>query len=148
MKTAHLGHIGPLRQLQRDGLIEGALNAPHKYDASPTVQRGIAMIYRITTATSLLLAATGAFAAPTKTKPVSTVIITNARDIPATDVAIGVNGQTVRLTKPLAPKAKTTLRLPKMTGCMVAVAATFEDESTAEFPELDVCQDGTVRFTD
>jgi hypothetical protein len=106
------------------------------------------MIFRITTATSLLLAATGAFAAPTKTKPVSTVIITNARDIPATDVAIGANGQTVRLTKPLAPKAKTTLRLPKMAGCMVAVAATFEDESTAEFSELDVCQDGTVRFTD
>jgi hypothetical protein len=118
------------------------------YDASPTAQRGLAMIFRITTATSLLLAATSAIAAPVKAKPVSTIVITNARAVPATDVAIGANGQIVRLPKPLAPKAKTTLRLPKMTGCMVAVAATFEDESTAEFPELDVCQDKTVRFTD
>ena len=106
------------------------------------------MIFRITIASSLLLAATGAIAAPAKPKPISTVVITNARDVPATEVAIGANGQTVRLAKPLAPKAKTTLKLPKMTGCMVAVAATFEDESTAEFPELDVCHDSTVRFTD
>jgi hypothetical protein len=106
------------------------------------------MIIRIVTATSLLLAATSAIAAPTKPKPVSAVVITNAREVPAIDVAIGANGQTVRLAKPLAPRAKTTLRLPKMTGCMVAVAATFEDESTAELPELDVCKDSTVRFTD
>jgi hypothetical protein len=121
--------------------------SPYKHDAL-TVQRGIAMIFRITTATSLLLAATGAIAAPAKPKPVSAIVITNARDVPATDVAIGANGQTVRLVKPLAPKAKTTLRLPKMTGCIVAVTATFEDESTADFPELDVCRDGSVRFTD
>jgi hypothetical protein len=118
------------------------------YDAPLTALRGIAMIFRITIATSLLLAATGVIAAPAKPKPVSTVLITNARDVSATDVAIGANGRTVRLAKPLAPKAKTTLRLPKMTGCVVAVAASFEDESTAEFPELDVCQDHTVRFTD
>ncbi len=106
------------------------------------------MTIRIITATSLLLAATGAIAAPTKPKPVSAVVITNTREVPATDVAIGANGQTVRLAKPLASKAKTTLKLPKMTGCMVAVAATFEDESTAELPEFDVCKDSTVRFTD
>ncbi len=106
------------------------------------------MILRIVTATSLLLAATSAIAAPTKPKPVSAVLITNARGVPATDVAIGANGQTVRLAKPLAPNAKTTLKLPKMTGCMVAVAATFEDDATAEFPELDICKDRTLRLTD
>ena len=106
------------------------------------------MIFRIATAASLLLAATGAIAAPAKPKTVSSVVITNAREVPATDVAIGVNGQTVRLAKPLTSKAKTTLKLPKMTGCMVAVAATFEDESLVELPELDVCKDSTVRFTD
>jgi hypothetical protein len=106
------------------------------------------MIVRTLTATSFLLTATSAFAAPSKPKPVSAVVITNAREVPATDIAIGANGKTVRLAKPLAPKAKATLKLPKMTGCMVAVAATFEDESTAELPELDVCRDGSLRLTD
>jgi hypothetical protein len=106
------------------------------------------MIFRIVTATSLLLAATGAIAAPSKPKPVSTVLITNSREVPATTVSIGTDGQAVRLEKPLAAKAKTTLKLPKTTGCIVAVAATFEDESTAEIPDLDVCKDRTVRFTD
>ncbi len=106
------------------------------------------MVLRIVTVTSLLLAATSVIAAPSKPKPVSAVLITNARGVPATDVAIGANGQTVRLTKPLTPNAKTTLKLPKMTGCMVAVAATFEDDATAEIPELDICKDGTIRLTD
>ena len=114
--------------------------------AFQTVQRGIAMIVHTLITTSLLLTGTSVFAAPSK--PVSAVVITNARGVPATDIAIGANGQTVRLAKPLAPKAKATLKLPKMTGCMVAVAATFEDESTAELPELDICKDGTLRLTD
>jgi len=106
------------------------------------------MIIRIITATSLLLAATSVIAAPAKPKPVSTVLITNSREVPATDVSVGADGQIVRLAKPLPPKAKTTLKLPKMTGCIVAVAATFEDESTAELPGLDVCKDSNVRLTD
>jgi hypothetical protein len=106
------------------------------------------MIVRILTATSLLLAAPAAFAAPTKPKQVSTVVITNSRGVQATDVAVGANGQTVRLSKPLAPKAQATLRLPKMAGCMVVVAAVFQDEATSELSELDVCKDRTIRFTD
>jgi hypothetical protein len=106
------------------------------------------MIVRILTATSLLLAAPTAFAAPTKPKPVSAVVITNSRGVQATDVAVGANGQTVRLSKPLAPKAQATLRLPKMAGCMVVVAAVFEDEAASELSELDVCKDRTIRFTD
>jgi hypothetical protein len=106
------------------------------------------MIVRILTATSLLLAAPAAFAAPTKPKQVSTVVITNSRGVQATDVAVGANGQTVRLSKPLAPKAQATLRLPKMAGCMVVVAALFQDEATSELSELDVCKDRTIRFTD
>jgi hypothetical protein len=105
------------------------------------------MIVRILTATSLFLAAP-AIAAPTKPKPVSAVVITNSREVPATDVAIGANGQTVRLAKPLAPKAQATLRLPKMAGCMVVVAAVFEDEATSELSELDVCKDKAIRLID
>jgi hypothetical protein len=106
------------------------------------------MTIRIITATALLLAATAAMAAPTKPNPASAVLITNAREVTVTDISVEAAGQTVRLAKPLAPKAKATLKLPKMSGCIVAVAATFEDESTAELPELDVCKDKTVRFTD
>lgn len=97
---------------------------------------------------ALSLVASNAIAAPVKPKAASALIITNAREVPATDVAIEANGQTVRVAKPLAPKAKTTLRLPKMPGCLVAVAATFEDESTVELSEVDVCQDSTLRFID
>ncbi len=105
------------------------------------------MIVRIAAAISLLAAST-ALAAPTKPKPAASLVITNARAVPATDVAIDVNGQTVRVSKPLAPKAKATLKLPKMSGCTVAVAAAFEDETTAELGEFDVCKDRTVRLTD
>jgi len=106
------------------------------------------MFVRILAATGLLLAASQAFAAPTKPKPASALVITNAREVPATDVAIGVNGQTVRVAKPLAPNAKATLKLPKMQGCLVAVAATFEDDSNVQISEFDVCQDRSLRFTD
>jgi hypothetical protein len=106
------------------------------------------MPIRPITAATLLLTATAALAAPTKPNPASIVHITNTRDITVTDISVDAGGQTVRLAKPLAPKGKTTLKLPKMSGCIVAVAATFEDESTAELPELDICKDKTVRFTD
>jgi hypothetical protein len=106
------------------------------------------MIFRVAVATGLLLAANGALAAPAKPKPPSTVVITNARAVATTEVAIGVGEQSVRLSKPLASKAKTALKLPKMSGCVVAVAASFEDESTADLGEFDVCKDSTIRFTD
>jgi hypothetical protein len=106
------------------------------------------MTFRIIAATALLLTATSAMAAPTKPNQASAVLITNSREVAVTDIAVEAGGQTVRLAKPLAPKAKTTLKLPKMSGCIVTVAATFEDESTADLSEFDVCKDKTVRFTD
>jgi hypothetical protein len=106
------------------------------------------MIFRIVTATGLLLVASHVIAAPSKPKPASALVITNAREVPATDIAIGANGQTVRIKKPLAPQAKTTLKLPKMTGCQVAIAASFPDEATIQMDEFDVCKDDTIRLTD
>jgi hypothetical protein len=106
------------------------------------------MMFRAIVTTGLLLAAGHAIAAPEKPKPASALVITNAREVPATDIAIGANGQTVRVAKPLAPQAKTTLKLPKMPGCVVAIAANFADESSVQMDEFDVCKDRTVRFTD
>jgi hypothetical protein len=105
------------------------------------------MIIRLVAAFSLL-ATSHALAASTKPKPAAALVITNARGVPATEVAIGANGQTVKVAKPLAPNAKTSLKLPRMQGCLVAVAASFEDEATVELGEFDVCQDSTLRFTD
>jgi hypothetical protein len=105
------------------------------------------MDLRIVTAIGLL-SASNAIAAPEQAKPASALVITNARQVPATDIAIGANGQTVRIKKPLAPQAKTTLKLPKMKGCQVAVAAIFPDEASIQADELDVCRDNTIRLTD
>ena len=35
-----------------------------------------------------------------------------------------------------------------MAGCMVVVAAVFEDEATSELSELDVCKDKAIRLID
>jgi hypothetical protein len=105
------------------------------------------MPMRFFAAAGFAIAATGALAAPTL-KPATAVSITNARAVPAVEVVIGASGKTVGLSKPLAPNAKTTLKLPKVTGCTVSVSATFEDESVVELDDFDVCKEKTIRFTD
>lgn len=50
--------------------------------------------------------------------------------------------------EPLAPNAKVTLKLPKMTGCFVAVAATVEEGSVSDGGGIDVCRVKLVRLTD
>jgi hypothetical protein len=105
------------------------------------------MMIRFVAVAALTIAA-GTAAAQTKPKPATALTITNARTVPATEVAVGAGEETVRVSKPLAPKAKTTLKLPKMSGCMVTVSATFADESVVDLDEVDVCKERTVRFTD
>ena len=65
--------------------------------------------------TALTLACTGA--AAQSRKPVSSLVITNARSVPAADVTVRVGQGAVTLKRPLAPGAKATLKLPKMSGC-------------------------------
>ena len=105
------------------------------------------MPMRFYAAAGFAIVATGALAAPAS-KPASALSITNARAVPAVEVVIGAGEKTVGLPKPLASKAKTTLKLPKMTGCTVSVSATFEDESVVELDDFDVCKENTIRFTD
>lgn len=106
------------------------------------------MIFRIVTAAGLLLVASHAIAAPSKLKPASALVITNAREVAAIDIAVGANGQTVRIKKPLASQATTTLKLPKITGCQVTIAVTFPDEASVQQDDFDVCEDNTIRLTD
>jgi hypothetical protein len=105
------------------------------------------MIFRVLTAAGLVFAASGAIAQPIKQKPATELLITNASAAPVTEVSVEAEGDMVRLSKPLPPKSKTTLKLPKMTSCTVAVTATFADRSTAGDSAFDVCKERTIRFT-
>ena len=61
---------------------------------------------------------------------------------------LGDEDKTATVSKPLAAKAKTVVKLPKLKGCTVAVQATFEKEGLVEVGEFDVCKEKTIRFTD
>jgi hypothetical protein len=113
----------------------------------------------LTGAQSPAVTAPGAAAAPTAAapaakpkkrgpSPASAVIVTNASTHTATAVTITGEGNDAKVSKPLKPKAKTTVKLPKLKGCMVSVAATFEGEAQADLGEFDVCKDKNIRFTD
>lgn len=69
--------------------------------------------------TSLVLAATGASVAQTrKPTPPSALVVTNARAVAATEMAVRFGQGAASLKGPLAPGAKATLKLPKMTSTL------------------------------
>jgi hypothetical protein len=81
-------------------------------------------------------------------RPASAVTVTNATAQTLAEVVITGEDQTAKLSKPLRPKAKAVLKLPKHKGCVVTVAATFEGGGTTDAGEHDVCKDKTIRFTE
>jgi hypothetical protein len=95
-------------------------------------------------------AATAPAAKPRKRGPTPAfaVVVTNASQHTATDVTITGEGKDAKLTKPLKPKAKASVKLPNLKGCIVTVTATFEGEGQVEAGEFDVCKDKSIRFTD
>jgi len=76
------------------------------------------------------------------------VAVVNGRDIPATTITVTAGGKAVSQAGPLAPNAKATLKLPKMKGCLITVAATFEGGSVSDGGTIDVCKVRLVRLTD
>ena len=74
--------------------------------------------------------------------------MTNASKNMASEVVISGEEQTVKVGKPLAPKAKATVKLPKLKGCIVSVAATFAGEGEVDASEFNVCKEKTIPFTD
>ena len=81
-------------------------------------------------------------------RPAQFVTLTNATAQTAREVVIMAEDQTAKLAKPLAPKAKTTMKMPKIKGCVVSVAAVFEGEGQVDIGDFDICKDRTIRFTD
>jgi hypothetical protein len=80
--------------------------------------------------------------------PPGAVTIVNASAKSVTGVVISAGDQTATLSKPLAPKARTAVKLPKMKGCTVSVAATFEGGDTSDSDAFNVCKEKLIRFTD
>jgi len=83
-----------------------------------------------------------------KPRAVVAVTVVNGSEIPVTTITIAGEAQIVSHTEPLAPKAQATLKLPKMRGCLVTVAATFEGGSMSSDRAIDVCRVKLVRLTD
>jgi hypothetical protein len=82
-------------------------------------------------------------------RPAQVVTLTNATAQTATQVVItGDDDKSAKLAKPLRSKAKASLKLPKLTSCMVHVAAVFEGEGQVDIGDFDVCKEKTIRFTD
>jgi hypothetical protein len=85
---------------------------------------------------------------PKAPRPAQLVTLTNATRQTAREVVIMAEDQTARLTKPLAPKARASLKMPKIKGCMVSVAAVFEGEGQVDVGDFDICKERTIRFTE
>ena len=85
---------------------------------------------------------------PKRKGPPSAVPVINATANTATGIVITAGDKTTKLSKPLAPKGRATVRLPKMKGCTVSVAATFEGGGKSDAETFDVCKEKSIRFTD
>jgi hypothetical protein len=81
-------------------------------------------------------------------KAPSVVTVANASTQTATMVIITAEDATASTSKSLAPRATTTLKLPKLQGCIVSVSARFEGGGQVDIDEFDVCKEKTIRFTD
>src|SRR3954471_4078449 len=85
---------------------------------------------------------------PNQKGPPRAVTVVNASTKTVTEVAITAGDKSASLSKPLAPKARTAVKLPKMKGCTVSVAASFEGGGKSDADAFDVCQEKLIRFTD
>jgi hypothetical protein len=85
---------------------------------------------------------------PSAPRAAQIVTVTNATPNTATEVVITADEKTVKVSKPLKPKAKTAVKLPRIKGCTVQVAATFEGEGRVDAGEFDICKDKSIRFTE
>jgi hypothetical protein len=85
---------------------------------------------------------------PKQKGPPGTVTVVNASTKAVTEVAITAGDKIASLAKPLAPKARTAVKLPKMKGCTVSVAASFEGGGRSDADAFNVCKEKLIRFTD
>lgn len=80
--------------------------------------------------------------------PARALTITNDSANTLTTLEVTGEGKNAKIAKPLAPKAKATLKLPAMKQCVVSVSASFEGSGAAEANDLDICKEKSIRFTE
>ena len=85
---------------------------------------------------------------PKQKGPPGAITVVNASTKAVTEVAITAGDKTASLSKPLAPKTRAAVKLPKMKGCTVSVAASFEGGGRSDADAFDVCKERLIRFTD
>jgi hypothetical protein len=116
--------------------------SPRMMDTSPTVP-----------GSAPADAAAAPEAAAPKTKPAQkgppgAVTVVNASAKTVIGLVIKADEGTATLSKPLAPKGRTAVKLPKLKDCTVSVAATFDGGSKSDADAFDVCKEKLIRFTD
>jgi hypothetical protein len=84
----------------------------------------------------------------TQPRAAAALTILNKRKTPVTTVSVTAEAKTVRHTGPLAPNAKVSLKLPKMKGCLVTVAAASQGGKVSKLGDVDVCKETLVRLTE
>ena len=80
--------------------------------------------------------------------PARALSIANDSTTTVSEIEVTAEGKTARLSRPLAPKAKTSLKLPTLKACLVTVTTSFEGAAEADTTSQDICKDRTIRFTD
>jgi hypothetical protein len=103
----------------------------------------------VTFVASAILPVVVALAGPaTELRAAKTLNIVNGRAVTAVTLTVTAGTETVKHSGPLASNAKVSLPLPEMRGCLVTVAATFQDGSVSNGGDTDVCKVKLVRLID
>ncbi len=78
------------------------------------------------------------------------IVLVNARGAVVTGASVtSAAGKTVAtLKKPLEAGKKIVIKLPKNSGCVFAINASFSDDAEFDQSEVNLCADKTVRFTE
>jgi sRNA-binding protein len=84
-----------------------------------------------------------------KSKVPTTVTLTNARESTMSEFLVGPQEKkaVIKIAKPLAPGASTTLKVGKGATCDMVAIATFEDVALDPVA-VDICADRKIRITD
>ncbi len=87
-----------------------------------------------------------------KAKPPTQITVHNLRTAPLTTFEIATAGDQPRLvgklTRPLAPGQRITIKLSKPVGCSYYVLARFGDEAESDADGMDLCKDKVIRLTE
>lgn len=106
-------------------------------------------------AAGLVIAATGlaglgeAVAQGKTQKAPAAVTVINKRGAALTELEIGADGKVVgTLAAALAAGKTTTVKLKGGTGCVFTIKGSYDDDTTTESENVNLCKDTTIRLTD